>query len=67
MMRENVQHNGMLEIEVRWENIDKTIRLPRNSSIFKLRKAIMKEYNMDSAYNFILQVCMNRKEVSFYE
>lgn len=52
---------------MRCESKDKVIRLPRNSSIFKLRKMIIKEYGIDPTVNFFLEVCSNRKEVNFFE
>lgn len=62
-----MQHTGSIEIEVRYDGKDKSIRLPRNSSIFRLRKLIIKEFGIDPSLNFSLEVCSNRKEVTFVE
>jgi len=67
MVRENVAQTNNVDIEVRCEGKDRTIRLPRNSSIFRLRKFIIKEFGIDPSLNFSLEVCSNRKEVTFLE
>ncbi|MBS1889996.1 MAG: hypothetical protein JST59_01780 [Actinobacteria bacterium] len=67
MIRENVTQFSNIDIEVRYEGKDKFIRLPRNSSIFKLRKLIIKEFGIDPTMNFSMEVCSNRREVSFIE
>jgi len=67
MIRENVAQSNYVDIDVRCESKDKTIRLPRNSSIFKLRKLIIKEFGIDPSLNFSMEVCSNRKEVTFLE
>jgi hypothetical protein len=41
--------------------------LSRNSTIFKLRKVITKEFGIDPSINFSIEVCSNKKEVTFFE
>ena len=61
----NITAIGNIDIYVTFDRQEKVITLPKNNTIFKLRKQIMSEFNLTG--DFTLYSCNMRRDITFVE
>lgn len=65
LVKPNLAFQGSISITVAVDSQEKTITLPKNCTIFRLRKQIMTDFNIASDFT-LFSVSMKR-EISFFE
>jgi hypothetical protein len=65
LSKPNITVSGNIDIYVTFDRQEKVITLPKNNTIFKLRKQIMYEFNL--AGDFTLYSTNMRRNITFVE
>lgn len=65
LSKPNITASGNIDIYVTFDRQEKVITLPKNNTIFKLRKQIMSEFNLTG--DFTLYSCNMRRDITFVE
>jgi len=65
LSKPNVTATGNIDIYVSFDRQEKVITLPKNCTIFRLRKQIMTEFNLSG--DFILHSLNMKRDITFVE
>lgn len=65
LSKPNVTATGNIDIIVTFDRQEKVITLPKNNTIFKLRKQIMAEFNLGG--DFTMHSLNMRRDITFVE